>query len=73
MPETVSESRLGTALGKELTMWDDESDTFEAMDEDDSESESGEDISDLELAPDLAEDEEEEALDEDNPYADDQD
>ena len=54
-------------------MWDDESDIFEAMDEDDSESESGEDLSDLELASDLAEDGEEEALDEDNPYADDQD
>jgi hypothetical protein len=54
-------------------MWGDESDIFEAMDEDYSESESGEDLSDLEPASDLAGDEEEEALDEDNPYADDQD
>jgi len=54
-------------------MWDDESDIFEAMDEDDSECESADDLSDLELDSDLAEDAEEEAFDEDDPYADDQD
>jgi hypothetical protein len=54
-------------------MWDDESDIFEAMDEDDSESESGEDLSDLELDCDLTEDVEEEPFDEDGPYGDNED
>jgi hypothetical protein len=62
------------ACGKEVNMWNEEEyDMVGAFEDHDLECEVGDDSSELDLDSDMTEDLEEEAFDEDDPYADEED